>query len=69
VIIGKIIFSIDNIFEKIKSKADRKNDDGKTKNYDDLDARCEHAIVQLDKIQNYTNFKVKLCSKMQQIYK
>lgn len=52
--------SIDNLFEKVKTKVDKKNEEGKFKNFDDLTARCEHAVTQLDRIQNNTYFKMKL---------
>ena len=64
--IGKIIMSIDNLYEKAKTKVDKKSEniDSKYKTFDDLTARGEYAIEQLEKIKGNTFFRVKLCQRM-----
>jgi len=64
--IGNIIMSVDNLYDKAKTKVDKKseNNDGKYKTFDDLAARGDFAIEQLEKIKNNTYFRVMLCQRM-----
>lgn len=69
--VGKIVMSIDNLYEKAKTKVDKKteNVDSKYKTFDDLTARGLYALEQLEKIKANTYFRVLLCQRMQEDHK
>ena len=69
--VGKIVMSVDNLYEKAKTKVDKKteNVDSKYKTFDDLTARGLYALEQLEKIKANTYFRVLLCQRMQEDHK
>jgi hypothetical protein len=64
--IGNIIMSIDNLYEKVETKVDKKSDniDPKFKTFDDLTLRGEHALEQLEKIKNSIEDKQRLIARL-----